>query len=121
MKDYSKISDEEINKDVGEIVSRDKLSITASNGKTLIHRFSDCGDFKGICLGWMEFDPCNNPADAWPIIINGHIAVVPYRHALPQAWPTSYGVASKFCTEDANPLRAAMIVFLMMNDKEVEK
>jgi len=62
------------------------------------------------------FNPCNNPADAWPIIIEHHIAVVPYRHTLPQAWPTAYGVISKFTTEDKNPLRAAMIVFLIMQE-----
>lgn len=62
----------------------------------------------------LYFNPCNNPADAWPIIAANHIAVVPYLHALPQAWPTALGVISTFTTEDKNPLRAAMIVYLQM-------
>ncbi|AVP40209.1 hypothetical protein KGB37_gp23 [Escherichia phage vB_EcoS Sa179lw] len=62
-------------------------------------------------------DYCSNPADAWPIIVENHIAVVPYQYTIPQAWPTAFGVASKFTTEDRNPLRAAMIVFLKMNEE----
>lgn len=61
-------------------------------------------------------DYCNNPSDAWPIIVENHIAVVPYQYTVPQAWPTAFGLASKFTTEDRNPLRAAMIVFLKMQE-----
>ena len=64
-------------------------------------------------------DYCNNPADAWPIIVENHIAVVPYQYTIPQAWPTAFGAASKFTTEDRNPLRAAMIVFLKMNEDKL--
>lgn len=64
-------------------------------------------------------DYCNNPADAWPIIIENHIAVVPYQYTIPQAWPTAFGAASKFTTEDRSPLRAAMIVFLKMNEDKL--
>lgn len=67
-----------------------------------------------ICSPEFHRNYCNNPADAWMVILEHHIAVVPYRHTLPQAWPTAFGVISIFATEDANPLRAAMIVFLMM-------
>lgn len=62
-------------------------------------------------------DYCNNPSDAWPVIVENHIAVVPYQYTIPQAWPTAFGAASKFTTEDRNPLRAAMIVFLKMQEK----
>lgn len=61
-------------------------------------------------------DYCNNPSDAWPIIVENHIAVVPYQYTIPQAWPTAFGLASKFTAEDRNPLRAAMIVFLKMQE-----
>ncbi|QXB23906.1 phage protein NinX family protein [Lelliottia amnigena] len=69
-----------------------------------------------ICSPEFHRNYCNNPADAWPILLENHIAVVPYRHTLPQAWPTAFGMASKFTTEHANPLRAGMIVFLMMQE-----
>lgn len=62
-------------------------------------------------------DYCNNPSDAWPIIVENHIAVVPYQYTIPQAWPTAFGAASTFTTEDRNPLRAAMIAFLKMREK----
>lgn len=62
-------------------------------------------------------DYCNRIEDAWPIIVENHIAVVPYQYTTPQAWPTAFGSASKFTTEDRNPLRAAMIVFLKMREK----
>lgn len=65
-----------------------------------------------------EFDPCNSWAGAGPVIADNHIAVVPYQHSLPQAWPTAFGMVSKFATEDKNPLRAAMIVFLVMKEAE---
>lgn len=67
----------------------------------------------------ISFDPCNNASDAWPIIIENHIAVIPYRHTLPCAWPTAFGAHSRFYTEDANLLRAAMIAFLKMKDRSV--
>lgn len=62
-------------------------------------------------------DYCNNPSDAWPIIVENHIAVVPYQYTIPQAWPTAFGAASTLTTEDRNPLRAAMIAFLKMREK----
>ncbi|QMA48716.1 DUF2591 family protein [Citrobacter freundii] len=94
--DYSKLSDFEIN----SAVSMALLDKSANPSA----RYVAIGDY------------CNNPADAWPILLENHIAVVPYRHTLPQAWPTAFGMASKFTTEHANPLRAGMIVFLMMQE-----
>ncbi|EMX0767967.1 phage protein NinX family protein [Citrobacter freundii] len=94
--DYSKLSDFEIN----SAVSMALLDKSANPSA----RYVAIGDY------------CNNPADAWPILLENHIAVVPYRHTLPQAWPTAFGMASKFMTEHANPLRAGMIVFLMMQE-----
>lgn len=96
MTDYSKMSDDEINVKVGESIGF-AAKLMAVNKDT---------------------DYCNNPSDAWPIIVENHIAVVPYRHTTPQAWPTKFGAISKFGTEDKNPLRAAMIVYLMMKESE---
>lgn len=99
--DYSKMSDFEIN----EAVSMAMLN----KAKNPSSKYVVVNDY------------CNNPADAWPIIIENHIAVVPYKHTLPQAWPTSFGLVSKFTTEDRNPLRAAMITFLKMQESQNAK
>lgn len=111
--DYSNMSDFEINCEVLAVFSPDIKHMCMSGDNSCFYDCGPAGD------GWHQIDIpdyCNNPADAWPIIIEHHIAVVPYRHTLPQAWPTAFGVISKFTTEDKNPLRAAMIVFLMMQE-----
>lgn len=106
MKDYSVMSDFEINKAVGELTG--EATSTEPTFEMVIRNANG-----------RRFDPCNNPADAWSIIMDNNIAVIPYRHTLPCAWPTAFGMASKFTTEDKNPLRAAMVTFLMMKDREV--
>lgn len=111
--DYSKMSDTEIAQKVFFWLSND---FCPNGGLAHINNdgffFFDNGNVK------RKFDPCNNPADAWPIIIENHIAVVPYQHTLPQSWPTAFGLVSKFTTEDRKPLRAAMITFLKMQESK---
>lgn len=60
--DYSKLSDKEVNRKV-QIASRLIGSMTGRG--VLIVR-----DGK-----WEFFDPCNNPADAWPIITANKISI----------------------------------------------
>lgn len=57
-------------------------------------------------------DYCNNPADAWPIIVENRIRINPILYTKWMAEDYLEDVSS--C--DENPLRAAMIVFLMMQD-----
>lgn len=64
---------------------------------------------------WVIFDPCNNPADAMPIINEYGISLI-YQEG-----------EFQFATNDgniecsiSNPLKAAMIIFLMMKDAENE-
>ena len=69
-----------------------------------------------------DYDPCNNPADAWPIIVANKISILIDETV--DYW--SSALVHDFCDADAfshgasdnNPLRAAMIVFLMMKDVE---
>lgn len=111
--DYSQLSDQEINAMVGKLVSKDGLSIIASDGNAVIHEYADCGEFKGICLGWKIFDPCHNQEDAWPIIESNYIALHPLKHK--SVWiAVSDDQEHRF--RDAKPMRAAMIVFLMSKD-----
>lgn len=58
---------------------------------------------------WEIFDPCHSWADAGPIIQNNKIALTPIR----QYWEAGEGYECPL-VQDINPLRAAMIVFLMM-------
>lgn len=61
-------------------------------------------------------DYCNNPSDAWPIILDSKITVRPWNHDEWQSF-TMEGCDSDFVAWHENPLRAAMIVFLMMNEQ----
>jgi hypothetical protein len=59
------------------------------------------------------FDPCNDPTDAWPIILESEISLDPRRRIKRLPWMAEGGCNQVyFC--DKNPLRAAMIVYLMM-------
>lgn len=115
--DYSKMSDFEINLAVAHIAIGSGGYDWSSDKKEVYLAAMDGGEF----LPNSYFNPCNNPADAWPIITENNIAVVPYKHTIPQAWPTSFGLVSKFTTEDRNPLRAAMITFLKMQESKNAK
>lgn len=71
-------------------------------------------------------DYCNNPADAWPIILVNEISITKYADL--DEWEV-YGrgicvdydhciISESGCSyRNNNPLRAAMIVFLMMHEK----
>ncbi|AUR87386.1 NinX [Vibrio phage 1.100.O._10N.261.45.C3] len=60
-------------------------------------------------------DYCNNPSDAWPIIVESRITVTPYDDEN-QGWFATYDTS--FFIDHKNPLRAAMICFLKMKDAE---
>lgn len=70
-----------------------------------------------------KFDPCNNPSDAWPIMKANGIAAVAEGGVLVGATNNSqefyepYGSIVYQCLH-TNPLRAAMIVFLMMQEQK---
>ncbi|HCR4000245.1 TPA: DUF2591 family protein [Morganella morganii] len=78
------------------------------------------------------FDPCNNPADAMPIIIENGISLIKeddhYIAASTDVGIEGYIGAHElmlyglgWLSKDKNPCRAAMEVFLMMKDVENEK
>ena len=120
MIDYNKLSDQEINQAIGKIVSLDGISIIASDGNAVIHEYADCGEFKGICLGWKVFDPCNNPADAWPIIVENKIWLREmYGIWDSKGFPDERHPFNQVGWKDKNPLRAAMIAFLMMQGEKI--
>ena len=62
-------------------------------------------------LEQMFVDYCNNPADAWPIIVENKIRLTP--RISDDRWGALY-VPLLLEHHDENPLRAAMIVYLMI-------
>lgn len=72
-----------------------------------------------------KFDPCNNPADAMPIIIENKICMAydvfaEERDGGNWVAQPAYGFSNEQVRND-NYYRAAMICFLMMKDAENEK
>lgn len=114
--DYSQLSDFEINCEVLAVFEPDVNHMCLSESK---EHFYDCGP---VGDGWHQIDIpdyCNNPADAWPIIKENMISVCAYKRAKPGMKEVSWWESDIFCehiTRDDNPFRAAMIVFLQMQD-----
>lgn len=102
---YAEMSDFEINKAVGMATGEATVSepvfkqvIRNSNGR--------------------EFNPCNSWADAGPIIVENGIGLMPFKKSPAKAWSTSAGLLGNANVQHANPLRAAMIIFLMMRGEK---
>ena len=123
MNKYTELSDFEINLLVAQSVLPETQYDVIKQTMDIIQFLVD-GSF-GYCF----FDPCKNPSDAMPIIIENNISL----HApnLREGWMAEYtgsgddandGLqADYFDAHNKNPLRSAMEVFLMMKDAENEK
>lgn len=104
MKNYHEMTDHKINKEVEKLTGM------------------YCEDVCGNYVSTKDY--CNNPSDAWPIIFDNKIAVAPYilgESSIDYKEFKGKWFAMSLVDEswnDLNPLRAAMIVFLMMKDKE---
>lgn len=75
-----------------------------------------CDDETGVVswsdgVKWREFDPCYNPSDSWPIIMKNKIDI---QHR--DGFNIPCAKHREYMHADKNPLRAAMIVFLMMGE-----
>ena len=114
MKDYASMSDFEISRLVGDV-----LGVQWAN---LDENYHELCYWPELDDGLRIFDPCNNPADAWPIIVESGITLA-FQDGNWWADNLAYWVDGVEWNSggiiDKNPLRAAMIVFLMM--KEAEK
>lgn len=116
MKNYEEMSDFEINKAVALIVG----ATFNDDGEPV--RFIECDTGAYADFNEIEFDPCNNPEDAEPIIIENRIGTIPAPdNGLWKAAHRKIGNDDTpyHFTQDKNPLRAAMIVFLKMNEDKV--
>ena len=129
MKDYASMSDFEINRAVGDIIfgglwrcrpgtsGNESDSWYYGNADTTFNPLSPLPDY------------CNNPADAYPIIVQSGISLIKCTVGsgcwsaeiitdIDEADDNLFQCQSSFDYQDANPLRAAMIVFLMMKEGE---
>lgn len=104
---YEEMSDFKINTRVGMYIGKSIASSyeNVDNGA--------CFELVGGLMTLVEFNPCNNPSDAWPIIIESKIGIAHVNGT----WMASSVVAGYDEHHNDNPLRAAMIVFLMMQEQ----
>ncbi|MEG2665145.1 MAG: phage protein NinX family protein [Hafnia sp.] len=99
--DYSNLSDFEIN----------KLVDVAFHGETTPMRT------QSLDFGITNY--CINADQAWPIIKENMISLCAYKRANPGMKSVSWWEADNFgdhITRDNNPLRAAMIVYLLLQE-----
>lgn len=108
MNKYTELSDFEINKRVAYLFLDEGCYEINSYRQEVMYFRSGSG--KGLCR---DYDPCNNPADAMPIIVENKIAMNhPY-----DIWQCGSGWN---VAENKNPLRACMEAYLMKKDAENE-
>ncbi|WP_371357025.1 phage protein NinX family protein [Salmonella enterica] len=119
--DYSQLSDFEINKRVAEVIYKDRDGLFVARNLPSREEVTIVAEINSedICIAAADY--CNNPADAWPIITGNHISLMhdeslgkwcagkPY-------WVDGCEWQLDIDVTDENPLRAAMIFFLMMQD-----
>lgn len=108
MTNYTNLSDFEINKRVA-IASR--LSNIVEDSGSVFVASDCCGENVVPIMG--AFNPCNNWSDAGPIIVENKIGLSPSG----EIWH-AYEPDQDFVFSTENPLRAAMIVFLMTKESE---
>lgn len=111
--DYSQLSDFEINKLVAICIHPDIKNWNCYDVSGRSCFVINEGTPKRLQYG---FSFTSDPADAWPIIVGSKINIRFGAEGLAcEAQFMQYGHESVECYH-ANPLRAAMIVFLMMQD-----
>ena len=108
---YNELTDFEINKLVAE-----KRGLNLTEGQ----HYAPTVGYLEKGKGFKRVDYCNNPSDAWPIILENKISM--QHNVLTRGADWFAGV---YCFDGEpietdymdNPLRAAMIVYLMMGDE----
>ena len=106
---YEEISDLQINLLVAKAIGVD----AAENSGVVFGAVKHEGDNVVSVMGVVDY--CNNPSDAWPIIVANKIWVQP--DMIGDGFWHCYYCESEFSSKHKKPLRAAMIVFLMMQEQ----
>ncbi|MBI6340299.1 phage protein NinX family protein [Proteus sp. PR00224] len=102
MNKYTELSDFEINKKVAEKLGAEWFVTTT------------VWDELAVMVGSKCFKPCNNPADAMPIIIENEISMI----KISGGWMCCHGSVGQ--VEHESLYRGAMELFLIMKDTENE-
>lgn len=119
MVDYSKLSDAEISKMVAFALGCKEIAPDIFMSDERRYEFDKPKSKSG---NKFYFDPCNNPADAWPIIVGNEISLI--SRCANGEWKAQLHLGKDDIFDsyascwDINPLKAAMIVFLMMRDEK---
>jgi hypothetical protein len=113
MKNYEEMSDFEINQAIA-IGIHSKMSVGYDYSKHLSVSTSYDGE-RVIDYCGAELDYCNNPRDAWPIILENKIYLYPYNEKLWRVCIVTSGKVTLTAMNE-NPLRCAMIVYLMKRE-----
>lgn len=121
--DYSKMSDFEINQSVAFLLGLDVKHYQDRSGDMVW--FTVKNEDGNEYFDYIDYkDFCNNPNDAWPIITDKRISIM-FDGAMPEyegeyhEWCDAISACQKFGIQhQSKPLRAAMIVFLMMQDEK---
>ncbi|HHR6028553.1 TPA: phage protein NinX family protein [Providencia alcalifaciens] len=129
MNKYTELSDFEINKKVADLIGATPYPY----GSGGYHSSAVSGMESAIIIKSPHkvgaFDPCNNPSDAMPIIIENRIAIFPMETLGVKYWCAAsdfedIGEKEIIWGIEANnksPYRAAMEVYLLVKDAENEK
>ena len=110
MKDYSKMSDFEINKAVALSLGIEVVEWSGKIFGGVERKIDNVTSVIGV------IDYCNNPSDAWPIIVENKIWIQP--DMVGDGFWHCMDCNDDIHAKDRNPLRAAMAVYLMMKDEE---
>lgn len=115
--DYSALSDKEINKRVAFALGCREVVPDIFMDDDRRYEFEKP---KNKSAGRFYFDPCNAVTDAWPIIVENGISIVRHDTGMWCADGGAYWVDGVEWQIDGvchpNPLRAAMVAFLMMQE-----
>lgn len=111
--DHSKLSDAEVAAKV--LIAQGYKLIDDGYGYSIYISDSGRKDTGPKASKQFLFDPCNNPADAWPIILCNRITLMPASKG--DKWMAQV-FDHAIADVSTNPLRSAMIVFLMMQESE---
>ncbi|ENY6785093.1 phage protein NinX family protein [Providencia rettgeri] len=115
MNKYTELSDFEINK---------KVAARYYQNKDFIEAYKDV---EKVFVDGNLFDPCNNPSDAMPIIIENGISLTLSDDkdegkwmAFDGDWYDEYSLSRTSVSYGDNYYRIAMVCFLLMKDAENE-
>lgn len=121
MKDYESMSDFEVNSEVAAYDAGGRRFLQDFDSKSDVA----CYTSSGIHIATKNY--CNNPSDAWPVILDNQISITdPVVLGVDKdcgEWMASKwypSLAGTLECQHKNPLRAAMIVFLMMQESKDE-